>query len=44
MVFEREGIDAGIHADVTNEDIGSLDQMRYPVLATIAETACGSSH
>src|SRR5581483_4686706 len=44
VVLDRERVDAGIHADVANEEIGTLSQVSDRVLATIAETTCTNWH
>jgi hypothetical protein len=38
MILGRERIDAGIDADVTNEEIRTLDKVSYLINSSPAET------
>jgi hypothetical protein len=38
MILSRERIDAGIDADVTNEEIRTLDKVSYLINSSPAET------
>ena len=44
MILGRERIDASIDTDVTNQELGALDKVRYLINGSPAETTCGSCH
>jgi hypothetical protein len=44
MIFGRERIDAGIDADVANEELRALDKVRYLINGSSAETTHGNRH
>jgi hypothetical protein len=44
MILGCKRIDAGIYADVANEKLWALDEVRYLVNGSLAETACGNCH
>jgi hypothetical protein len=41
MVFGCKRIDTGIDADIADEMLWTLDQVRYLINGSPAETACG---
>ena len=44
MILDRECIDAGIDANIANKAIRTLDEVRYLVTGSLAETTCGICH
>jgi hypothetical protein len=44
MVLSRERVDTGIDANVTNKEIRALDEVRYLINISSAETAFVSCH
>jgi hypothetical protein len=44
MILGSERIDAGVHTDVANEKLWTLNKVRYLINGPLAETAYGVRH
>ena len=44
MILDRERINASIDADIANTELGTLDEVRYLINGSSAETTCGGCH